>query len=109
MNDGQLKNLIQIAKLTGGKYIFFEDGKPAAVLMGYGDFEDLMVEKLAGKMAVDLKRVEAVNEQITRAQVEDLREQVMKEDFMITPQTSTFAGNPDIRVEPIEPNNEILD
>lgn len=105
----ELKNLVNILKFGGRFIITDENGNPKAVLMSYNEFEELMVEKVAGKIIEDLKDVENINAEITRAQLTDLREEVMREDFMITPQTVTFAGDPDIRVEPLPDNMEELD
>lgn len=91
----ELKNLVNILKFGGRFIITDENGNPRAVLMAYDEFEELMVEKIAGKLAEDLKQVEQVNAAITRAQLNDLREEVLREDF--------------ISVEPLPEQNEELD
>ena len=88
--EEQFKNLLRILKLTGGKYIIVEDGVPKAVLMDYKDFEDLMVEKVAGDLVRDLSEIEEINKQITRAQLSELKDGVAADD---RPET--------IRVEPL--------
>ncbi len=102
----ELKNLVNILRF-GGRFIIIDtDGNPKAVLMGYSEFEELMVDRVAGKLIDELKEVERVNEEITRAQLTDLREEVLKEDFVITQQTMTFTPDPDIRVEPLPDTTE---
>ncbi|OGE78261.1 MAG: hypothetical protein A2751_03865 [Candidatus Doudnabacteria bacterium RIFCSPHIGHO2_01_FULL_46_14] len=103
----ELKNLVNILRF-GGRFIIIDtDGNPKAVLMSYQEFEELMVDKVAGKLIDELKEVERVNEEITRAQLTDLREEVLKEDFVITTQqTMAFSQYPEIRVEPLPDNIE---
>ena len=91
----ELKNLVNILKFGGRFIITDENGNPKAVLMSYGEYEELMTEKIAGKIVEDLRVVEEINAEITRAQLADLREEVMREDF--------------IRVEPLPESNEDLD
>jgi len=79
-----------------------EEGDPQAVLMSYSEFEDLMSEKVAGDLIAKLNNVEKVNAEITRAQIQDLREEVMREDFV-------GNGASDLTVEPIESSIEELD
>lgn len=90
----ELKNLVNILKFGGRFIIVDHDGNPKAVLMSYEEFEELMVDKVAGRLAADLKRVEQINAEITRAQLTDLRAEVLREDF--------------ISVEPL-PDTEELD
>ena len=93
----QLKNLINILKFGGRFMITDENGDPKAVLMSYDEFEDLMTERVAGDLAAKLDAVEKVNAEITRAQIHDLREEVMREDFV-------GNGVADLTVEPLSDN-----
>jgi len=74
MNEPYLDNLFRILKLTGGKYIIVEDGVPKAVLMDYDEFQKLAMPQATEKIA------ERINEVITRAQLLDLREEVVVPD-----------------------------
>ncbi|MBI4049857.1 MAG: hypothetical protein HY398_00215 [Candidatus Doudnabacteria bacterium] len=76
MNQNEYQNLLALLKITGGKYILVEDGQPKAVLMSYEEFSDLAVPRIAGELA---NRVEQINQEITHAQVLDLREEVIAE------------------------------
>lgn len=92
----ELKKLIDTLKLTGGKLIIIdESGDPKVVLMSFQEFEDLAVSKISGELAKKLAKVEVINREITEAQVDDLREQVMAEET--------------IRVEPLNNNIAELD
>ncbi len=90
----QLKNLVNILKFGGRFIITDENGDPKAVLISYHEFEDLMTERVAGDLAAKLDAVEKVNAEITRAQVQDLRAEVMREDFV-------GNGRSDLTIEPI--------
>ena len=93
----ELKNLVNILKFGGRFMITDENGDPKAVLMSYQEFEDLMSEKVAGELVAKLESVEKVNAEITRAQMQDLRAEVIQEDFT------------QLTVEPIEDSAEELD
>ena len=79
-----------------------ENGDPQAVLMSYAEFEDLMAERVAGQLVEKLASVEKVNAEITRAQIQDLREEVMREDFVSN-------GASVLTVEPLPDPIEELD
>ena len=90
MEEKQFTNLLRILKLIGGKFIIVEDGRPRVVLMDYEEFQELAVPYYAGEIAERAARAEEVNQQITKAQLEDLREEVIVETI-----------EPEIRVEPL--------
>jgi len=89
MDKENLANLLRILKLIGGKFIIVEDEVPRYVLMGYDEFQELAAPAVEEKLAKRLKQIEAVNQQITHAQLLDLREEVIVE----APQ--------EIRIEPL--------
>lgn len=93
MND----NILRILKLIGGKFIFFEDGKPTAVLMDYAEFEKLVEPAVIQKLVNKFAHVEAVNKEITKAQLQDLRDEMMEEVI------AKDVVTQEIRVEPIDP------
>ena len=102
MTQPDLENLMRLAKLIGGKFIIVEDGKPAAVLMAYQEFENLA----AGEYEIQLlNKVERINAEITDAQLRDLREEV------IAPIPGSLEDEADeweestepIRIEPLAP------
>ena len=93
----ELKNLVNILKFGGRFIITDHEGNPKAVLMDYKEFEDLMVDKVAGELAQKLNNIEKVNREITQAQVADLREEVVREDFV-------SSDSVDLTIEPIEGN-----
>lgn len=92
MKEDEFKNLLRLLKLIGGKFIIVEDGKPEVVLMSYEEFQDLAVPVYAGKLAERITQAETINEQITTAQLLDLREEVIAE----LPE--------EIRIEPLKPD-----
>ncbi|MDP3741613.1 MAG: hypothetical protein Q8R08_04820 [bacterium] len=98
MDTENLENLLRLIKLIGGKFIIVEDGKPSAVIMDYHEFEDLASPVYEGKL---LDRIEKVNEELTDAQLRDLREEV------IAPWPASLADeeaenlDPEIRIEPL--------
>lgn len=92
MTDLDFNNLLRIAKLIGGKYVIVEDGKPTAVLMGYQDFEDLALPSAAGRIAKQIADIEQINSQITKAQLTDLREEVIAD----------LPFNEGITIEPLD-------
>jgi len=102
MPKDEFKNLLRILRLVGGKFIIIEDGRPSAVLMDYKEFEDLVapgiIDGLVGKMG----DIELVNRQITKAQLQDLREEVLQPDFGSEAADSEEA-DPEITIEPLEP------
>ena len=85
MDQTDFKNLLRLLKLIGGKFIIVEDGVPKAVLMDFKEFEDLAVPAYAGKLAQKLAAAEEVNQEITRAQLLDLREEVIQEELTVEP------------------------
>lgn len=89
MEYDELKNLAQIAKLIGGKFIIVEDGKPQFVLMSYEEFQELVIPQATRKLMEKVGEIEKINEAVTKAQLLDLREEVIVE----TPE--------EIRVEPL--------
>lgn len=93
MHKTSFDDVLRLLKLTGGKYIFLEDGQPSAVLMTYQEFQDLAIPHYAGKLAEQLAEAEAVNREITSAQLEDLRAEVIAEDEQEKNQ---------IRIEPLD-------
>lgn len=98
MNKASFDDLIRLLKLTGGKYIFIEDGEPRAVLMDYHEFEELAVPHYAGKLAREFQETERVNREITKAQLADLREEVIAD-------IADLEANieEEIRIEPLDP------
>jgi hypothetical protein len=74
-----MDNLFRLLKLIGGKFIIVEDGKPSAVLMDYQEFQDLAVPEAASRLRKRLEQIERVNEQVTHAQLLDLREEVIQD------------------------------
>jgi len=67
--------------MIGGRFIIIDDsGNPKAVLMDYKEFENLMVEKVAGDLARNLAEVQEINQEITRAQMDDLKIEVENEE-----------------------------
>jgi hypothetical protein len=79
MDKETLENLLRLVKLIGGKFIIVEGGKPRAVLMSYEEFQDLVIPGIAKNLAEKLADVEKINEAVTRAQLLDLREEVIVE------------------------------
>ncbi|MBI4050442.1 MAG: hypothetical protein HY396_00480 [Candidatus Doudnabacteria bacterium] len=73
-NQSDFENLLRLVKLIGGKFVIVEDGEPKAVLMSYEEFEDFAAPRISEKLA---EKVERINRQITTAQLEDLREEVI--------------------------------
>lgn len=90
MNQGDFENLLRLLKLIGGKFIIVEEGKPKAVLMDYEEFQDLAVPVCAGKL---ISKIEEINQKITEAQLQDLREEVIQENL-----PENFE---EIRIEPL--------
>lgn len=80
-----MQDLLRLLKLVGGKFIIVEDGQIKAVLMDYKEFEELAVPHYAGKIAQRLAATEEINREITRAQLEDLREEVIQEEIRVEP------------------------
>lgn len=90
MDHSHFNRLMQLLRLTGGKYIIVEDGEPRAVLLSYAEYEELALPHYAGQIAQKLSEdIEKVNEAVTKSQLFDLREEVIVE----TP--------PEIRIEPL--------
>lgn len=91
MNEPDFQNLLRLTKLIGGKFIIVEDGVPRAVLMDYDEFQKLAAPKATEKIA------ERINDVITKAQLFDLREEVMVED------AGQLLGGAaeEIRIEPL--------
>lgn len=85
MQEEEFANLFRLLKLIGGRFIIVEDGKPLAVLMEYSEFQELALPKYAAELA---SKIEEANKEITNAQLQDLREEVVVE-------------LPDIRLEPL--------
>ena len=88
-----MDNILRILKLIGGKFIFMEDGKPKAVLMDYEEFEKLVEPLVTQKLVDKFEKIEAVNREITKAQMIDLRDEVIEE----------VISEDVIRLEPIDP------
>ncbi len=88
MQESDFQNLLRLVKLLGGKFVIVEDGKPRAVLMNYEEFADLAAPKVASRL---VDQIERINEQITTAQLQDLREEVIVD----LPQAD------EIRIEPL--------
>lgn len=68
------ENLFRLLKLIGGKFVIVEDGRPTAVLMDYQEFENLAAPVYEQKL---VSKAEEINKEITQAQLQDLREEVM--------------------------------
>lgn len=84
MEQASLNRLMELLKVTGGKFVIVEQGQPMAVLLGFDEFESLA-------MAQDMDGL-AVNQEITNAMLDDeLKQQV------ILPEES----DDDIRIEPL--------
>ena len=98
MQSAKFENLIRLLKLVGGKFIIVEEGEPKAVLMTYQEFQELAVPYYAGKIASRLMQPEQVNEEITRAQLADLREEIIAE--VIQPR-GPLGTEPELRIEPL--------
>lgn len=94
MSKPDFENLVRLLKLIGGKFIIVEDGKPTAVLMAYEEFENLAAPAYESEL---LDRVERVNQEITRAQIRDLREEVIAE----WPVSRAGEGEPELTIEPL--------
>ena len=111
MNDNKFAEIYRIQKLIGGKFVFIEDGEPKAVLLDYKEFQDLAVPSIAGKLAERISEIEDVNRQITKAQLKDMREEI------VTPEEGILAGNTvsnfeenasdEIRIEPLDSFSQI--
>lgn len=84
-----MNNLISLLKLVGGKFIIVEDGVPKAVLMDYDEFQRLAAPRATEKIA------DRINEVITKAQLLDLREEVMVDDIPLKDESG------EIRIEPL--------
>lgn len=97
MNREELANLFRLAKLVGGKFIIVEEGKPSVVLMDYKEFSELAVSGIVDKLT---NKIESVNREITTAQLQDLREEVIADGLEIPP---------DITIEPLGEFDGILD
>ena len=98
MEADKLADILRILKLIGGKFIIVEEGEPKVVLMDYQEFQDLAVPSIAGKLAERISEIEDVNKQITKAQLKDIREEV------VLPEEAMLAENTvdEIRVEPLD-------
>lgn len=99
MNSEELANLFRLAKLVGGKFIIVEDGKPSMVLLDYREFSELAAPAAASKVSGQIERI---NRQITTAQLQDLREEVIAESFSLLPDEAEREG--EITIEPLDPH-----
>ena len=107
MEEDKFADILRILKLIGGKFIIVEDGEPRAVLMDYQEFQDLATPGITGKLVERISEIEDVNRQITKAQLKDMREEI------ISPEEGILAGNTvsnfeenasdEIRIEPLAP------
>lgn len=69
------------------------------MLMSYQEFETLALPFYAGKIAERISKTEIVNQEITQAQLQDLREEVIAE--MPDPE-ARLAIEPELRIEPLD-------
>ena len=105
MSQVDLKDLFRLLKLIGGKFVIVEEGKPVAVLMDYKEFENLAAPVYEKKL---IEKVEKINEEITEAQLRDLREEVIT-DWPLAPSREPFStaqetlgsSDPELRIEPL--------
>lgn len=106
MDQKYIENLYHMLKLTGGKYVIVEDGEPKAVLMDYKEFEDLMLPTASDKLIDQLSKIEMINKQISRAQMDDLRDEVVVSDdeFSLNTQNSDESDSEDdeLVLEPLD-------
>lgn len=103
MSEEKFKNILRLLRLVGGKFILVEDGQPQAVLMSYAEFSELAAPAAAGKLEerfASLAAAEEVNREITRAQLDDLREEVVVD---LPTEVLQEADETEIRIEPLDP------
>ena len=71
MKENSLKKLIDLAKIQGNKFfVLDENAEPVLVMMSVEEYENLLTEKLAGKIA----DVEQINREIIEIQKSGLSE-----------------------------------
>ncbi len=75
MRHGELKDLLRLLEVLGGKFVIVEEGKPVAVLLSFKEFENLAAAGLTQELALRLKKIEEINDLVTRAQLLDLPEE----------------------------------
>ena len=101
MTQEEQNNLIRLVKLVGGKFVIVEDGKPTAVVMSFQEFEDLVTPSVTAGLVERMSNLmdngtEEVNAEVTRAQLQDLREEVIDLDF------GQKQESDEITIEPLE-------
>lgn len=103
MKRADLNNLLRILKLVGGKFVIVEDGVPQAVLMDYKDFEELTAPGIARELVNRFSAIDNVNMQVTKAQLQDLRDEVIQPEIDDLAENFETSTDDEITVEPISP------
>ena len=94
-----MDNLLRLLKLIGGKFIITdEQGSPRAVLMSYDEFSDLAAPGIEKSLMEKFAQAEKVNAEITKAQLQDLREEVVSPEPNFNLEE---AGSEEITIEPL--------
>jgi len=90
-----LKDLIELAKLDGGKFfVVNEEGEAKLVIMGIEEYQKMLL----GKLKKQVMDVEKINEKITKAQLEEADEPEVK------PIVKHKSFSQDLRSEVIDPS-----
>jgi len=82
--------------------VIVEDGKPKAVLMDYKEFEELVTPRIVDSLVGKMSEIEGVNKEVRKAQLQDLREEIIQPDMDVISEDVVADLDEGITIEPLD-------
>ena len=79
-----------------------ENGEPKAVLMDYEEFEKLVTPGIVDNLVRKVPEIERVNKEVRKAQLQDLREEVIQPDMDVISEDVVADLDEGITIEPLD-------